>query len=68
MARPCSQGAQGRGRKSLHLLMCRRDDVLGLPNWLSDGQYFSHQITDELIGMMAHKVRRDIQSEVYTAE
>ena len=48
--------------------MCRRDDVLGLPNWLSDGQYFSHQITDELIGMMAHKVRRDIQSEVYTAE
>ena len=30
--------------------------------------YLSHEITDELIGMMAHKVCRDIPSEVRTTE
>ena len=39
-------------------------------NWLSDGQYLSYKITDELIGMMAYvyKVCRHILSEVCTAE
>jgi len=50
------------------LLKCRGDDVPGLSNWLRDGQYFSHEITDELIGMMASKVSSDILSEVCQAE
>ena len=67
------QGLAVRGHKEeegnlYQLLKCRSDDVPGLSNWLSDGQYLSHEITDELIGMMAHKVRSDILSEVCTAE
>ena len=67
------QGLAVRGHKeeegNLHQLMkCRSDDVPGLSNWLRDGQYLSHEITDELIGMMAHKVRSDILSEVREAE
>ena len=50
------------------LLKCRSDDIPGLLNWLNDGQYLSHEITDELIGMMAHKVHSDILSEVHAAE
>ena len=40
----------------------------GLSHWLSDGQYFSHEVTDELIGMMTHKVHNDIRSKVRAVE
>ena len=68
------QGLAVRGHKEeegnlYQLLKCRSDDVPGISNWLRDGQYLSHEITDELIGMMAHKVRSDIiLSEVREAE
>ena len=67
------QGLAVRGHKEeegnlYQLLKCRSDDVPGLSHWLSDGQYLSHEITDELIGMMACKVHNDILSEVRAAE
>ena len=61
------QGLAVRGHREeegnlYQLLKCRSDDVPGLSNWLNDSQYLSHEITDELIGMMAHKVHSDILS------
>lgn len=67
------QGLAVRGHKEeegnlYQLLKCRSDDVPGLSSWLRDGQYLSHEIIDELIGMMAKKVRSGILSEVHEAE
>ena len=50
------------------LLKCRSDDLPGLSRCLRDGQYLSHEIVNELMGMMAHKVRSDILSEIHEAE
>ena len=43
------------------------DDLPGLSRCLKDGHYLSHEIINELMGMMAHKVRSDILSEVHEA-
>lgn len=46
------------------LLKCRSEDVTTLFTWLNKSQYLSHDIINELIKIMAHKVVREILSEV----
>ena len=46
------------------LLKCRSEDVTALSTWLNKSQYLSHDIINELIKIMAHKVLREILSEV----
>ena len=69
---PMQQGLAVSTRKrkgSLYQLSkCQSDDVPGLSNWLNNGQYLSHKITAELIGMIAHKGLSNTLSEVHAAE
>ena len=46
------------------LLKCRSKDVTALSTWLNKSQYLSHDIVNELVKVMAHKVLREILSEV----
>ena len=46
------------------LLKCREEDVKGLEQWLHDSRYLSHDIINELIEIMAHKLLRQLLSEI----
>ena len=67
------QGLAIRGHKEeegnlYQLLKCRSEDVGTLSKWLNDGRYLSHEVVNELIEIMAHKVLRQILSEIREAE
>ena len=67
------QGLAVRGHKEeegnlYQLLKCRSEDVGTLSKWLNDGRYLSHEVVNELIEIMAHKVLRQILSEIREAE
>ena len=49
-------------------LKCRSEDVGTLSKWQNDGRYPSHEVINELIEIMAHKVLRQILSEIREAE
>ena len=67
------QGLAFRGHKEndgnlYQLLKLRADDVDGLELWLSDGQYLSHDIVNELLEMMAHQLLRGLLQVIREAE
>lgn len=63
------QGLALRGHKEeegnlYQLLKCRGEDVNGLEKWLQDGRYLSHDIINELIELVAHKLLRQLLDEI----
>ena len=49
------------------LLKCRAEDVPILKEWLSHSSYKSHDITNEIIQLMAHQVLKNLQ-DIHEAE
>ena len=67
------QGLAVRGHKEeegnlYQLLKCRSEDVSTLSRWLNDGRYLLHEVINEIIEIMAHKVLRQILSEIRESE
>ena len=67
------QGLAVRGHKEeegnlYQLLKCREEDVKGLEQWLHDSRYLSHNIINELIEIMAHKLLRQLLSEIHEVQ
>ena len=63
----CQRTQRGR-RKPVSTIKCRSKDVSTLSRWLNDGQYLSHEVINEIIEIMAHKVIRQILSEIRDSE
>ena len=67
------QGLAFRGHKEsdgnlYQLLKLRACEIDGLELWLSEGQYLSHDIVNELLEMMAHQLLRGLLQEIIEAK
>ena len=52
----------------LQLLKCRTTDVEGLEAWISSGKYLSHEVTNEIVELMAHHLLRNLLGAIRIAK
>ncbi|XP_003389518.1 PREDICTED: zinc finger MYM-type protein 1-like [Amphimedon queenslandica] len=52
----------------VQVLRCRMADVEGLEAWINAGKYLSHEVTNEIVELMAHALLRNLLVDIRNAK